>query len=587
MSDKDPNKAKKSHWFYRHFGKRFLDFTLSLIAVIFLSPILLVLFLLVRIFHGSPIFFKPARPGKDEKIFRLYKLRTMTNATDENGNLLPDKDRLTMFGKFLRASSLDELPEIFNILKGDMSIIGPRPLAMKYLPYYTEEERGRHSVRPGLTGLAQVSGRNNLYWDKRILTDLEYVRRLSLKTDIEILLTTVKKVIKKEDVVVSDETKSYHYDTYRVVETEKIPHPAQENRTFPEIGSDFWENGCVGTSQESWKDRLPSVTDQTLTFSGRSAIELALQDAMAQREIRKAYLPSYCSLSLVQSFIRLGIPYDFYDVSYNGERLVYRVSKKKKCDLLVLMPYFGAGQEQIEKIARHFHKRGILVLEEITHAFLGPRICSENIDYMVLSLRKWTGVPAGGWLGKREGTLAVKPDIPGEEAVLMRKEAMQEKAAYIAGQTEDKIPFLEKFARFESSLVQIDSRTMLDEYSMAGLNTADWDQILARRNKNAAHLAEGLRQLPEIQLLPYADGPEEAPLYLPVLLPEEDRDPLKKYLEDEGVYARVTWPERIGTPTGIRTRELSLPVDQRYEPKDMDEIVRLIQSYFHNKKEQE
>ena len=160
---------------YQKYIKRILDFILSLCALIVLSPVLLIVAILVRVKLGSPIIFKQKRPGKDEKIFTLYKFRTMTDEKDENGNLLPDSERLTKFGKFLRSTSLDELPELINILKGDMAIVGPRPLLVEYLEFYTEEEKHRHDVRPGLTGLAQVNGRNNLKWDDRLAYDVKYV----------------------------------------------------------------------------------------------------------------------------------------------------------------------------------------------------------------------------------------------------------------------------------------------------------------------------------------------------------------------------------------------------------------------------
>ena len=173
---------------YRLFFKRFLDFTLSLIAIIILSPIYIIVAILIRIKLGSPVIFCQERPGKDEKVFKMYKFRTMTDAKDENGNLLPDDIRLTSFGKKIRATSLDELPELFNILKGDMSLIGPRPLLVKYLPYYTDEERHRHDVRPGLTGLAQISGRNYLSWKERFKLDCQYVNRISFILDLSIIL---------------------------------------------------------------------------------------------------------------------------------------------------------------------------------------------------------------------------------------------------------------------------------------------------------------------------------------------------------------------------------------------------------------
>ena len=164
---------------YRKYIKRGLDFILSLTGIIVLSPALLVLALLVRCKLGSPVLFKQERPGKDGKIFTLCKFRTMTDKRDEKGELLPDEIRLTRFGKLLRSTSLDELPELFNIFTGDMSLIGPRPLLVRYLPWYTEEERHRHDVRPGLTGLAQVNGRNALGWEERFAYDLEYVNHCS------------------------------------------------------------------------------------------------------------------------------------------------------------------------------------------------------------------------------------------------------------------------------------------------------------------------------------------------------------------------------------------------------------------------
>lgn len=182
--------------------KRILDIISSLLAIIILSPLLAVTAVLVKTKLGSPVLFKQERPGKDEKIFTLMKFRTMTDERDENGELLPDEVRLTKFGKFLRSTSIDELPELFNILKGDMSVIGPRPLLVQYLPYYTEEERHRHDVRPGLTGWAQVNGRNNVTWEEKFSWDVKYVDEFNLILDIKILFRTIFNVLKRNDVVV-------------------------------------------------------------------------------------------------------------------------------------------------------------------------------------------------------------------------------------------------------------------------------------------------------------------------------------------------------------------------------------------------
>lgn len=185
---------------YGKYIKRLLDIVISLCGIIVLSPVYLILAVLVRIKLGAPVIFNQERPGKDEKIFRLYKFRSMTDERDENGNLLPDEVRLTPFGKKLRSTSLDELPELFNILKGEMSIIGPRPLLVRYLPRYNEFQRHRHDVRPGLTGLAQINGRNAITWEKKFEYDVEYVNNLSFALDARIFAGTVRAVLKREGI---------------------------------------------------------------------------------------------------------------------------------------------------------------------------------------------------------------------------------------------------------------------------------------------------------------------------------------------------------------------------------------------------
>lgn len=195
--------------------KRLIDVIISGLGLIILSPVLLVLCILVRVKLGSPVLFTQERPGKNEKIFKLYKFRSMTDERDEKGELLPDEVRLTRFGKLLRSTSLDELPELLNILKGDMSLIGPRPLLVRYLPYYTEEERHRHDVRPGLTGLAQVNGRNALGWEDRFAYDLQYVNNLSFGMDIKVLGMTVGKVLKRSGTLSGAEQTVADFDVYR------------------------------------------------------------------------------------------------------------------------------------------------------------------------------------------------------------------------------------------------------------------------------------------------------------------------------------------------------------------------------------
>ena len=216
----------KPYGIYEKYIKRPLDCALASCAFIVLSPVLGVTAILVRTKLGTPVLFVQERPGKDEKIFKLRKFRTMTDARDANGELLPDEVRLTSFGKLLRATSLDELPELINIIRGDMAIVGPRPLLAKYLPYYTEEEHKRHAVRPGLTGLAQVHGRNLVDWEERFRMDLAYAKKITFAGDLKIIFETVGKVLKKEGIssgtsVTMEDFRDYCRSIGREPETEK------------------------------------------------------------------------------------------------------------------------------------------------------------------------------------------------------------------------------------------------------------------------------------------------------------------------------------------------------------------------------
>lgn len=218
---------------YKNYIKRFLDFVLTLLGLIIISPILFVLCAMVRVKLGSPIFFKQLRITKDEKPFRIMKFRTMTDARDENGNLLPDTDRFTKFGDFLRNSSLDELPELINVLKGDMSLVGPRPLYPFYLPYYTKEESLRHTVRAGITGLAQINGRNLCKWDERFAMDVKYVKELSFINDVKILWRTFFKVAGQEDIGTPsvDEELGLHI-ARQVQQLDKFQYVEEINKQF-------------------------------------------------------------------------------------------------------------------------------------------------------------------------------------------------------------------------------------------------------------------------------------------------------------------------------------------------------------------
>ena len=192
--------SHKPNGLYEAYFKRIFDVFLSTGALIVLSPVMGITALLVRILIGSPVLYVQARPGKDEKIFKIYKFRTMTNETDENGELLPDEQRLTRFGRMLRSTSLDELPELVNIIKGDMAIVGPRPLLVKYLGRYNSEQHHRHDVRPGLTGYAQTHGRNGLSWEEKFDMDVRYTKNVTFKNDLRIVLDTIRTVLRRDGI---------------------------------------------------------------------------------------------------------------------------------------------------------------------------------------------------------------------------------------------------------------------------------------------------------------------------------------------------------------------------------------------------
>lgn len=217
----EENNKHKPHGPYEKYIKRPLDCVLACTALAVLSPVFGITALLVRTKLGSPVLFHQERPGKDGKIFRLYKFRSMTDARDENGELLPDDERLTRFGRLLRSTSLDELPELWNIAKGDMAILGPRPLLVEYLPYYTEREKHRHDVRPGLSGLAQVHGRNALSWEEKFNWDLQYVDHITFAGDVKLLFETVYKTVKRSDILVGKQHRVGRLDVERAGQIQK------------------------------------------------------------------------------------------------------------------------------------------------------------------------------------------------------------------------------------------------------------------------------------------------------------------------------------------------------------------------------
>ncbi len=561
---------------YDPYLKRLMDIILSSLALVILSPLLIVTALLVRVKLGSPVVFKQARPGLHEKIFYLYKFRSMTNEVGEDGRLLPDAQRLTKFGKLLRATSLDELLELVNIIKGDMSIVGPRPLSIYYLPHYPANLRRRHEVRPGLTGLAQISGRNNLPWDDRFEMDIRYVDSVSFSTDVKIILDTMLKVLKRSGVSVRGTTKVKDYGPYSILKEEGKSVTEQMGMTYSEIGSYFWLDGkdCV-KKDIGW---LPAVSDSCFAFSGRNAIDIALRDILKEKKINRIYVPSYCCVSMLQAFIDRGLKYEFYKVTFKDGKFQYEMPKAGKDDVILIMSYFGLDSAAACKVIEKKHREGAVIIEDITHSLFREKSACDDSDYLVASLRKWFAVPTGGWVGKKNGKLAEKPDLDSNHAVAEKIAAMQEKYDYLTGKITEKEHFLLAQAKFDNDLIHVDRMLKIDDTSLGILEGTDVPAAVSQRRKNAEVLMKGLENL-DVCSLPVMDLSVDTPVFVPVFMETEQRDSLRKYLIGKGIYCPVHWPEVMGAPAGVRENELSLICDQRYSEKDMQVIVDCIKEW--------
>ena len=576
-------KSKGQKGFYRNKGKRVMDVALASAASVLLSPLILTTAVLVRVKLGSPVVFKQARPGMHEKIFYLYKFRSMTNETGEDGRLLPDAQRLTKFGRILRSSSLDEILELANIIKGDMSIVGPRPLSIYYLPHYSERDRKRHDVRPGLTGLAQVGGRNNLQWDERFSKDIEYVENLSFGMDLKIVLNTFLKVLKKSDISVRGTSKIMDFGPYCILREEGRTNAKMEGMTYSEIGSFFWLEKQENTNKDGDLEWLPAAEDSCFTFSGRNALAVVAEDLMQKGSFSKLYAPSYCCVSMLQPFIDRGGKIEFYEVTWEAGSFSYHLPSVEDHSVFLVMNYFGNEVHTTHSIIRELHGKGAVVIEDITHSMFNKEPVSQYSDYYVTSLRKWLPIPSGGWAAKRNGSFRRKPQMDSNQAVREKMRGMEIKQDYISGKTTDKDEFLSLMSKFENDLIHADKSLTIDDFSRQQLTGTDIGKMKQIRKANAAALLRGLKQFESAGFcLPKMNTAEDTPLFVPVFLRHDLRDSLKSYLIDKGIYCPVHWPEIMGATRGIRENELSLICDQRYSESDMRVIIDAIAEWHQN-----
>lgn len=545
---------------WKLFVKRTFDIFSSGAVIILLSPFFIFFTPIVAIaMRGNP-FFIQKRIGKNDKIFKLIKYRTMTNQKDANGNLLPDADRLSKFGEIMRKFSIDELPELFNIFLGQMSVVGPRPLPVVYLPFYTRNQIQRHIVRPGLTGLAQIHGRNSTPWNVRMQEDVNYVSSLSFGGDLKIIFQTLLKVVKGSDVAVMGE---------RTCVGDFYEEESCKNISYNEIGGDY----IFGTEQKGDGLILRLDKQKVRWFdSGRSAISAVIADC----NVKKAYLPSFTCKSVVQPFLNANVEVEFYQVNeqLNVEKGLLKALKQEKEKVIVfLQSYFGVYRLNKLKVALRSIKNAIVV-EDITHAILNDQkfTCA---DYYIASVRKWGGFGEGGLVASKE---ELKTYSPNDNVLIdkLQNVAKLQNEYYINGDKAIKAQFRKDLGTTEGLL---DSRLpmTISDAAMNVISDTDFKSIKRQRRANYKALDCMLTELGFIK--PVFEGLKkcETPLYYAFYC--DNRDEFQKYLIDRDIYCPVIWPkfdyvegECDKKVDKIYATVLCFPIDQRFGVDDMKRI---------------
>ena len=561
--------------FYAKYIKRLLDIVLSLLALIVLSPIFVVLCILVRIKLGSPVFFKQTRAGKNEKPFKMIKFRTMTDAKDESGDLLPDTERFTKFGDFLRNFSLDELPELLNVLKGDMSIIGPRPLYTFYLPYYTEEEALRHIVRGGITGLAQINGRALCRWNDRFAFDVDYVKNISLINDVKILWQTVYKVFKKSDIGVPSVTDEGGLHILRDI---------QRPDKVREIGSSFSAPFSDEKSQEYPSSTFFHGDDKKTIFlsTGRSCIREILKHT--DNSVKRAIVPSFTCESVIEPFLENG--YEVYPYSINEDMTIDIAALKSQIEeinpsIILYHRYFGFDTcKGIDELI--YTINDIITIEDETQYMFSDRTQSKA-DYQFGSIRKWLSVPDGAYLVGKEKTLD-QPCDEDSEFVCIEQEAMSQKQAFLEKKSDDK-SYQQLFAKGRSYIDSQRQTYSISKISNRVLEITDWKKFKLTRKNNASVLIEGLQGFSWFKCV-FNVLPEGVVPFMIPLLVYEKRKEFQNYLASQKIFATIIWgcPEYLKNKIGkvdeqVYNEILCISCDQRYDTDDMKRIVLAVQKF--------
>lgn len=562
---------------YRKYIKRLLDIILSLIAIIILLPIYAIISILVLIFMGWPILFKQPRPGKNEKIFNMYKFRTMTNRKDKEGNLLPDEQRLNKFGKLLRATSLDELPELFCILTGKMSIVGPRPLVVEYLPYYNEREKHRFDVLPGLTGLAQVNGGNALQWEEQFEYDLEYVKNISFKEDIRILYKSmISNFIKKKAI---NDIKDFK--EYRTIQNNQ--RMIRKN----EIGSNFFEY-TLKNSNKNYFHPLKKYYKELFFISGRNATYALVKSLKIENKV--VLLPSYTCGTVIEPFIRDNWQIIYYTINKNLEVNEQDIITKIKLyhpSMILVHSFFGINtlkniRSRLEEI------KDVLIVEDITQSILSD-FKKIKADYYITSLRKFFAITDGGMLiiPYKKNNIEIKYENIPNKIVKHALKGFDLKRSYIENITNiEKEKFQEEYLEVKKL---ISSTYNIEKISKEGLkmfNNLDISKIKGIRKQNFNYLLENFKSKDDnVELIFKTLRIDETPLYFPIYIKNGNREKMQKHLASKNIFCPIIWPkseyikETSEETEYIYNNILCIPCDQRYNLQDMQKIIDEINSF--------
>lgn len=583
---------------YKLLFKRVIDFLVTFIGFIMISPIFLFLCLLVRIKLGSPVFFKQVRITKGEKPFRILKFRTMLDARDDNGILLPDEERFTKFGNFMRDTSLDELPELLNVLIGDMSLVGPRPLYPDYLPYYTKEESLRHTVRSGITGLAQINGRNLLNWNSRFEYDCNYIKNISLLNDVKILWYTFLKVVNQADIGQPSVEEELPLNQSRpVLQSEKIKLLEQINQKYgktdtyindsKEIGGDFSISAEQLDEVANLSTHMDDITRQYLSTC-RSVISEILDEIKSPNQKMVAFVPSFTCHVCIEPFVEMG--YEVYpykinkDLSINWHVFLTEVEKKKP-SVILIHSFFGLNTlKGNEEVINEINELGICIIEDLTHSMFS-NFSHLDVSYHIGSIRKWLPIPDGAFVKGLKKQLYLIQD---NELVNAKIEAMKMKNDYLMYLYGDNVGYRKSFAHAEELLDSRKQAFRMSDESVRICKSVDWDKFKSVRRQNYNKLCEMISECQDIQLVIGKCDDTEVPLMVPIYVPN-DRASFQSYMVKNNIFPTIIWrcSEYIKSTIDsdakyIYDNIICFHCDQRYTVKDMERIGNTIYNFYTN-----